>query len=234
MIARQEGETTLFLLQEDHAALCGPWARAWKDELPRREETATAAAFHDNGWREWDAAPRVAADGRPVTYRDPPLDDYRDIWRRGFDRAWERGDWVGLFVSRHGTKFLESEDDQPTQTLVARERERQVVAERALGLAWADADEIENTIRFLDGLSLFLCEEWKSPWIARLPLAPERTVRRDGPRVTIAPWPFAVDELQVEVEGLRVAGTRWEGDAELRDALARGEKARVAWTLGEA
>ena len=63
MIVQRQDSELLLVRQTDHAALSGMLAEHWGDgdfACPEpRAAVLLAAARHDDGWREWELAPKV-------------------------------------------------------------------------------------------------------------------------------------------------------------------------------
>jgi hypothetical protein len=248
IVRRVEEELWLFD-QADHAALCGAMAAGWGGAgfAPVPAWVQEAARVHDQGWPEWDALPRLHPErGEPHPYSDMPPQDYLEIWERGLARGWARGDGVGLLVSLHAMRFFAHRTRPADRALLERERERQGRALRALGAA-GDPGSLPEPYAtwyawffFWDGLSLFLCEGWESPWTRRLPRdseAAEVTVRRvadggPGGDVVVEPFPFrAPMELRT---GARVLpARRWATQPALDAAVSAAEQRHAHWTIRE-
>ncbi len=102
MIVRTLPESIQLVTQPDHARLAG---RIMEDCLPlamhaRRASILLAAAEHDNGWIEEDAAPAVDADGRVVDFVTAPLSVRHGVWPRAIARL--AGDpWAAALVAQH-------------------------------------------------------------------------------------------------------------------------------------
>src|SRR3972149_5401342 len=108
MIIRADDRGLMLIRQTEHARLCGEMARSWGNEhfepVEPLERVAWAAAEHDNGWAEWEEAPRLNPETRwPCTYTDIPIDQHQEIYRRGIGRAIAHDRYAGLLVSLHGS-----------------------------------------------------------------------------------------------------------------------------------
>jgi len=104
MIRRDDRGDWLVIVQVEHARLAGELARVWGND-----RVASLAAFptlvwgvehHDDGWQEWDDAPRL----------NPATGFHAAFWRCGcaLDGIWSRSIAVcsadplaGIAVSRH-------------------------------------------------------------------------------------------------------------------------------------
>lgn len=184
MILREQDGRLLVFRQTDHALLSGAFARGWGSvalpSLERRRSVLVAAARHDDGWAEWELAPRVRADGRPVDFIGIPVDEHVPLYRRGIDLVEDEDDYAGLVASLHGERLytkpfhpgmdpridhLQGGDAQLAQDYVAGERTRQgrLVAQvgEADGVAAEavreQAEEAWRLLQVWDRLSLLVC-----------------------------------------------------------------------------
>jgi hypothetical protein len=185
----QETEKGLRLYrQTDHALLSGAFAAAWGNdafrEPPVRESTLVAASRHDDGWAEWELAPRVDDAGGPVDFMHIPVDEHTALYRRGIDLVEIEDPYAGLVVSLHGERlytrpfvpglqpridYLTGRDLEIAQSYVAYEHQRQaILAETAITVAGgplvtgdlgAEAEECWRLLQVWDRLSLFACME---------------------------------------------------------------------------
>jgi hypothetical protein len=248
IVRRLEGELWLFD-QADHAALCGVMADAWGSAgfEPVPPPVREAAGIHDLGWPEWDVRPRLHPErGEPHPYSDMPSEDYLEIWRRGLARGWSRGDAAGLMVSLHALRFFTRKKRPQDRALCEIERLRQRAALQRLGAVPADPEELPEPFAtwhewffFWDGLSLFLCEGWDSPWKRTLPRGSEsvdvgvsRMEEGSGGAVVVEPYPFTTD-LSLEADARVIPADRYTTQGELDDALAGADRRTLRWILRE-
>src|SRR5687768_8556541 len=84
MICRETNDGWLLISQVDHARLAGDLAAAWGNEtvpgLPLAEWLVPAIRDHDEGWRNWEAAPTVTDEGRPRPFTEMPAAEAAAIW----------------------------------------------------------------------------------------------------------------------------------------------------------
>jgi hypothetical protein len=250
MIVRAIGEQLWLFDQRDHSALCGEMAGEWGvapfHAVP--PPVQRAAEMHDSGWPEWDRRPRLDPEtGRPHPYSRMPDEDYHAIWQRGLARGWSETAETGLLVSQHAMRFFGHKRRTEDRKLFEAERERQREALRRLGAGGDDPDNLPEPYAtwhawmfFWDGLSLFLCEGWKSPWLSRLPTgdggeAEVRVERMEeaapGGSVTIEPFPFRAP-LALEVAARRIPDHGYGTQEQLDAAVAGAENARIRWAVG--
>ena len=100
MIVRDLGDSWQVVLQTDHADLSAAFARAWR--TPLSPSLVVAAERHDDGWAVWEQAPRVDADGKPVTFLEVDIPSHLAFYRAGIAAITEQDEDAGLLVSMHG------------------------------------------------------------------------------------------------------------------------------------
>lgn len=240
MIVRPLNGSLRLFEQVDHAAVCGTLARSWRPELGEVPETVvTAAAVHDDGWREWDRQPRLDGEtGKPHPYSDMPGSDYRDVWERCLARGWARGDEIGLLVSLHGMRFFASREGPRDRAILLAERARQAGALARLGAA--DTRPAEPSppwgvwhawIYFWDALSLFMCGEFGDAMQQSVPRSSGKSVeigcrRAETGRIVLEPFPFR-DPVELEVPYRDLARATYSSQEALDQALAGAESGRL-------
>ena len=100
MIVRDLGDAWQVVLQTDHADLSAAFARAWR--TPLSPSLVVAAERHDDGWAVWEQAPRVDADGKPITFLEVDVRSHLAFYRAGIAAITEQDEDAGLLVSMHG------------------------------------------------------------------------------------------------------------------------------------
>ncbi len=106
MIIQRQGGELLLIRQTDHAALSGALAEHWGGgnfAPPQpRGSMRLAAARHDDGWREWELAPRVnPVTRRPYNFTEMPVGEHFPFYLRGIDSVIRDDLYAGLIVSLH-------------------------------------------------------------------------------------------------------------------------------------
>lgn len=239
MIVRPEEDALVLVKQTDHARHVGELAANLAEPPPGDISAFIAAArLHDNGWREYEEAPLLdAGTGTPYAYRGILPEPYREIWKRGIDRAVAIDPRVGLLVSLHGMQFFERKRLPEDRAFHEAERAREGALLRALGLegTWdALPSEVRGAhewIRFLDGLSLFVLDRWESPWRAEVD-GIEVEVTREGPSLLVDPWPFR-DPFSLEVPALELPRPRYGSQEAFLQDLAQARPIRIATTFDQ-
>lgn len=118
MLKTRQGDELICITQPDHAAISGFLAAHWgNDAFARpgrfapcaaperlRDEVLLGISQHDNGWWEWEASPRLAADdGLPVDLAEVLQDptEATDRWRLGVRRFADRHPYASLLIGFH-------------------------------------------------------------------------------------------------------------------------------------
>jgi hypothetical protein len=242
----------LAVSQPMHALVSGQMLRAWGAPGFARphpyEAVATACAQHDVAWMDWEAAPTLdPATGRPTQFRQVGAKDHAPMWAAGVARAiasW--GPWVGLLVSRHGSRIYASYQDRhrvseaDTAAAETYEREQGALRARLLALVGATEAQLEAAaalVAVTDALSLAACGGIETlGWSGLAPLAdggevPLTLAEGDGV-MTVSPWPFAVPEVALDWTARRFGpGTRWTDEATMRRDLALAPVERLTARL---
>jgi Protein of unknown function (DUF3891) len=243
MILRPDGNDWLLIRQPDHALLAGELAAQWGNERfappEPREPALRAIAWHDNGWEEWEAQPRVdPATGTPYAFLKMPVESFLAIWRRGVRRAMAEEPYVGLLVGTHARRLVEGRLARGEDPPAARQELAELVAEvRAeqertrRERSWDEAAESrfaanDALLKLCDALSLLFCcgplTEQRFP-DAPGPSPATRSALRvapvDGHTLGFDPYPFRAASFAVSVRARRVPQRRYD-DASLGEMLA--------------
>jgi hypothetical protein len=198
MIRRDDGGDWLLIEQIKHANLAAEIARAWGNERfeplanssaqrpgsdplsggQQRERNRVPTAFaqtvrhHDDGWSEWDWAPRLdPRTGAPRDFREMRMRDATAIWTKSI-RGWARIIPLAAYaVSRHFCYLAEQvrsggrhdANDLAAVTQFLREQSNmQAKLEQAAPHGCAEEfhryrELAYRTVQFFDRVSLWLC-----------------------------------------------------------------------------
>lgn len=222
MIRRDTDEGWLMITQSSHAWVAGQLAQAWGSNLIAApiplKEVVMATSLHDLGWMEGDTVHQLHPDGRPVDFREVTLQDYDEIWGRAVTKLSSINPYAAALVSMHATtvftvvqRFPEAErvirldrQEQIRQTLIRRMQRSGVYQNGELTPEHLEA--AYRVLRACDLLSLAICADTLTG--DEIP----NVLAVDGNRTTISyrplddhtlslsPWPFALQEIQVMVE----------------------------------
>ncbi|MFQ5990396.1 MAG: DUF3891 family protein [Candidatus Methylomirabilales bacterium] len=106
MIRRPFNGGWVVIRQMDHAQLSGALMARWGNTsfaspLPQAE-VLFAIAEHDNGWEEWEQAPKIhPGTGYPLQFNELPFEAFRAIWRRGALRHRKLHPYASLLFAFH-------------------------------------------------------------------------------------------------------------------------------------
>ena len=225
----------LLVSQPAHAWISGQLARAWgNEEFPApapREAVCLAAEQHDVGWADADLAPLPDTEGRPRSFMNYPRPAHVAIWRGAARRMLAQSRYAALLVSLHGTSLYERADTSGEPPAIAAavadylRGERELQAALAAGLDPGEVERNRRLIALWDRMSLRLCHDQAGVVDGIAVSAP------DGDRVvTMAPWPFARETLEVACEARRLEHGSTE-PGELAAALAAAAWVPLRWVI---
>jgi hypothetical protein len=260
VIVQEHGDGLLVFRQTDHALLSGAFAAAWgNDRVPapaRRHATVVAAARHDDGWAEWELAPRVNESGEPVDFIHIPVAEHVRLYKRGIDLVESEDPYAGLLASLHGQRLytrpfypgmdpriehLQGPDLEMATAYVEGERDRQdklVHVIEGEGLS-DDAEEGWRLLQVWDRLSLLVCmSPLREGTDQKLPTI---TVNGDGVAILARandrgellcdPYPFRHEPATFTIEAFRTPRRTWESEAAYRHELrTSAERVLVTFT----
>lgn len=237
----------IFVSQVDHARLAGELARDWTRPLVMwpevNDELLATIDHHDDGWREWEAAPRVdPASGRPLQFTEMPLDQALAIWQRSIDTCRGVGPLAAWLVAGHFSALLRHANawqrtDHPQSALATEFLRRQDTDRIAWFREWQLRDPRRNALavaenclrwlQFFDALSLwFCCAERRQPETitgvepASLQLTPQTTEH-----IGLSPWPMRAATASHSVPGLLMKPGRYP------DGPLQGDPVTLSWRL---
>lgn len=257
MILQGRGQGMLVFRQTDHALLSGAFADAWGGQavapVPRAGSVVVAAARHDDGWAQWELAPKLNGQGRVVDFIGVPVDEHTALYRRGIDLVVEEDLYAGYVVSLHGERLytrpfhpgippridmLSGGDHALAEDYVRHEVARQ---ERLLPELGGDPEalraELEEAWRLLqvwDRLSLFVClSPLDGDGSAIMP--PVRgasgdvqiTVRAEAGALVCDPYPFREPRARFQVEAFILPQQTWDDEATFRRDLRAAPRALI-------
>jgi hypothetical protein len=234
MLVRED----LVIGQPAHAWVSGQLARAWGNAAfpapEPREAVCLAAEQHDVGWADADLAPLLdPATGRPAPFTAIPRSYHLAVWGAAPSRLLAQSRYAALLVSLHGTGLYERmSGEQPPDVAAAiaayLDGQRALQVELSAGLDPAQVARNRALLRCWDSFSLALCLP-RLPWRVD---AVDATIVVDGAgeAVTVDPWPFATERVEVACEGRRLEGTFADAEAQ-HAALAAAPWIPLRWVL---
>lgn len=244
MIVKERDGGLLCVRQTDHALLSGAFAAAWGNErfpVPeRRDSVLVAASRHDDGWAQWELAPRVQPEGDPVDFIRIPVDEHVQLYRRGIDLVQAEDAYAGLIASMHGERLytrpfhpgmdpriehLAGRDLDLAHAYVEGEQRRQHELRAETRADDADVEEAWRLLQVWDRLSLVVCmglldtaDEQTMPLVRTGEGSDVRIVCRatDPATLTLDPYPFRDAPVAFELASLHIRGRSWPDDAAFR------------------
>jgi hypothetical protein len=242
--------------QPSHSWLSGQLVRAWGNEAFARpapfEEVCLGAALHDIGWLPWEAAPTLNPEtGRPHNFLEMKPATHTQLWTNGVQQALAFGRYPALLVSLHAktiyTTFFNFEkaspdDAQLVRAFLNKQKEFQHTTIEALAVdpllrSDVTSEAVGRNRRLVaatDRMSLEIC--WGITDEATIPNVPTtgtdvtelriRSPHGDPADLTLSPWPFATDHVEVFCEGRHLRG-RFTDETALRNALRTAERASI-------
>lgn len=252
MIRREQhnadGTTDWILLtQREHARVSGELAKHWGNEpfLPLRPADVVLPAIyrHDDGWRQWEAAPQVdPVSGKPRSFTEMPVDDAHQIWARSIDDVADLGPLAQFMIAEHFI-FLRSHGDDAALPESQRFLDTYRRKCRTWLGQWQSANPALHTeeiarravehLQLFDALSLWLCcaprsQSWSilAPGGTELQLTPQ-----SEHEVSLRPWPLTIPRLKIEAAGKRLAPGKFATDQQLHTALAVAAETVLSWHL---
>ncbi|MBX3729815.1 MAG: DUF3891 family protein [Candidatus Sumerlaeia bacterium] len=240
MILRRDNAGFVLTCQPDHAWASGEVARFVREDLfdcARHDELIALSAHHDDGWHDWEQAPRRHADGRPLNFDEVNAADHEAIWRRGVELAHQTvGAFGAAVLTLHAQDLAAGAGAEAFgDALVTR---RGVCLREALpGVDPVQRDwQLERAFAFLrlcDLATLMPCAGWPGPHTVTI--LDERGGRCDvvlratrAWELAIEGWPFALGEVHVRIPVVRVKDGNWDGALE---ACRRGDRSMQALVL---
>lgn len=227
-----------------------------------REEVCLGAEQHDIGWLSWEAAPTLnPGTGRPHGFQELGPATHTRIWTEGVHRALAFGRYPALLVSLHADTiygaFFDFDRASPDDAVLVRRFldgqhrfQRACIEALSANPRYADAlspPAIERNrllVAAVDRLSLEI--GWGITGEARIPGVPcddpaggGRTGLRvrapggDPAELTVDPWPFSADRVELVCEGRRLPG-RFTDEAAMRRALDEAETVTIPAVLKRA
>jgi hypothetical protein len=259
MIRRPFKKHWLLISQPAHAALAGALAAQWGNDAfappEPRASVLLAAAEHDCGWVEWEAAPGLNARGEPAHFTEMDVEEHLSIWRRGVGRMTAQDRYAALLVSLHATGLYRGGLDGAQDTPEARRQVEAFLAEQAAlqkqirrdlrddpacGEAVQEAALMHNArlIQVWDYLSLVLC--CGHPETQVLGAAPGRSVGdradlalhpRDDLTLWLKPYPFRESPLSWTVSGRIVNRGPFADKAAFLEAFRQAPEEKLTFRL---
>ncbi len=247
----------MLISQIEHARLSAELAAhcrgVFAEPSAHRDEVIAAILHHDDGWAEWERAPRLDPQlARPLSFTELEPAEATAIWTGSIGVAAAIGPLADSMVSGHFLRLLDKSDHFSHDASCAQWR-RQMADRREAWIAeWMSLDLGENTradaaqalewLWIFDEISLWFCTSCPAidepgrtiggPYHVGLgtPLHMELEASLHSLGAAAAsPWRFDVDFLDLAVACQTVPVERYRSSQEM---LAAARPGRLAWRFG--
>ena len=217
MIVRQDAGSLWLITQPDHAQLAGRIMSqcAALREHPRRDRILRAVSEHDIGWATVDSAPCLRPGTGEIADFITLADDVRqEIWPRAVAMLADDA-YAAALVAQHAlTAYARYRSESGWSSFFRTMEELRTAHLTASGHTRADFDADYSFVRLGDIISLAFCTGSDA-----LQVEPWRVDVSDF-CVIVAPDPFDVVVVPVEIRARRIANRPYVSDDELRAAVA--------------
>jgi hypothetical protein len=235
MMYRHTPQGLVCITQPAHAWVSGQLARSWGNDRFGRfepwEAVCLGAEQHDIGWLKWEAMPTFNPEtGHPHSFTEMATESHIALWSTASHLAMPYGRYTALLVSLHGTRLYErhtSWQQSPklrpiVQQFLDQEREFQNKLTETLKRDsyyqnYANFETISHNQKLVsiwDWFSLVLCMGLDKPrCIDNVPTINHETnltltpIDSDSTEITVAPWCFNTDRIELAIEGRVLAET---------------------------
>ena len=231
------------IYQQAHALLAAQLAWHWRPTLPPDLWVGllAATAQHDDeqdAWRGRGGHHGLTPAGAPANFTQTEFS--MEQARGVLTAARFQGQWRSLLTSMHLSCLYEGLRGRSAAITAFLDELRagQLAWRRALKITKPTAQAAYDLLHWCDRLSLILCrhelpEMGRALEIHHGPGGHRHDVRRprpDGP-LTVTPWPFAADKLEVSVEAGLLTQLQFRDDAALAAALGTAPVETLRWQL---
>jgi hypothetical protein len=239
----------VLISQIEHARISAQLAarctgRFGKDQIADdiRREVIAAIVHHDDGWAQWEQAPRIDPQGRPVSFMELETREALEIWNRSIDSASVHGPLAGWIVAGHFARLTRKYSDATRTEPRAVQWYDDVQTRRAAWLvAWQSVNPAERTTTVADDalqwlwtfdeVSLWFCTTCPAVGDARAAMQQPRPAGQGTPiemllasagngASSAAPWRFDVAAVDVDAAARIVPAASYENAGAL-DADSR-------------
>ena len=237
MLLYEDGEGTVCIGQAAHSWVSGQLMRMWGNErfaAPEPlAEVCLGAEQHDIGMADWDRRPELDGDtGYPMSFLKLPVTTHIALWTDAPERILSQSPYAALLVSMHGHALFLKRRQTPEVARYVREQEAlQRDLLESIGEDPGRARRNQQLVWAVDFLALVgLIPEW-APEEQEPPGGPIRIDTAGERHVTVDPWPFAAERIEIDYPGRRLTEpSRTLAELHGRLADAPWVNVPVTWT----
>jgi len=241
--------------QASHSWLAWQLASHWGNRrFPRpvpRAECGAAVLLHDCGWTEYDVAPAIDSEGRPVTFDRMAVVEHLDIWRASVARTAIHSRYASLLVAAHfadlaqrkASDLLASGDTAGARLTQAFRAEMERLQDGWIEELEIDArydKALEGEGRKINAAVLAACDLISVMLCASIPFTipvhgVNSTSKIEELKITsveervfkMSPWPFEGTRIKVHCEGRHLRTIRFSSLEVFHETLMRSRIERL-------
>ncbi len=182
---------------------------------------------HDDGWRAWEVKPEVdPKTGWPYAFTEMPPDISFRIWKASILACSDLGPLSQFLAATHFVRLSQRGNATKTSEATQFYRDFEKQADQWLK-AWQQASPATNTtdmahsaleyLQMFDALSLWICcDEKKEPHEFTTPEGVlVRCIQCAGGRINVAPWPWLIPRLDIQLTARVVPARPYRDTGEL-------------------
>ncbi|ACU60210.1 DUF3891 family protein [Chitinophaga pinensis] len=235
MIVNYTSEGWEIITQRAHGMLSAAIAYNWNDNVKTHRwlETLMAIAEHDDGQTELNGADLLTASGGPVDFKMREITIEHCI--NTINLALSKSTYIALLCSMH-LEFVCGKNCGKRVTAFLKEQQKARVKWRhQLKMTSAEADRDYALLEWCDALSLLLCQRENQPEHRAVDISrgPDKKkyqlIQKDTDTLTVSPWPFQPDQLQVQYEKRLLPALAYNNAAAFKAALLNAPLEFKTW-----
>ncbi len=218
------------VFQSAHALLAGRLATQLR-QLPKIHywsETLAAIVDHDDHKEPFGKNVYLTELGVPkdfTQFRYTARERFEEVLRR-IDSGYRKHRWIGLLAARHAEELYRHKNvSKKLKELLGAERQKRAVVLLELKTTGEALEAAYAVLQWCDRTSLILCQNALPAMHRRIEIASLGDGKRyeiwenEDRTVSVEPWPFSSEIIDVHVEVRTVAQLTFKGDRELERRL---------------
>ncbi|MFS4418222.1 DUF3891 family protein [Maribacter sp. 2307ULW6-5] len=244
MIVRNTNQGWHVVYQAAHGLLAGTIAHHLKREMRPKAwmETWVAVTEHDDHQLDFNEKDYLSQLGTPIDFMENqvPKEKAVERARRIYHRSRAKSAWTALMVYLHLDFLYGDMDHQGMRSFLDSLKETVHPVCDLYGASPEEAKAAYQLVRFCDRLSLILCQE-QVPGRGRaleinaaLSKKTSIVMELENGDLTVAPWCFERDRVELSVEFRVLRQATFEGNKALQKALGAAKVERKHWALQKA